>query len=69
MTDPFTDLEINCHAQLWILEALRKRNPEAKIIYAGTRQIYGRPQRLPVVFYRQEAQAVLSPLSGACPSH
>ena len=48
MTDPFTDLEINCHAQLWILEALRKRNPGAKIVYAGTRQIYGRPQRLPV---------------------
>ena len=48
MTDPFTDLEINCTAQLWILEALRKRNPEAKVVYAGTRQIYGRPQRLPV---------------------
>ena len=48
MSDPFTDLEINCRSQLWILEALRKRNPEAKIVYAGTRQIYGRPQRLPV---------------------
>lgn len=48
MTDPFTDLEINCRSQLWILEALRKRNPEAKIIYAGTRQIYGRPKHLPV---------------------
>ncbi|HQZ16194.1 MAG TPA: NAD-dependent epimerase/dehydratase family protein [Vicinamibacteria bacterium] len=48
MTDPFTDLEINCRSQLWILEALRKRNPGAKIVYAGTRQIYGRPQRLPV---------------------
>ena len=48
MTDPFTDLEINCRSQLWILEALRKRNPEAKIVYAGTRQIYGKPQRLPV---------------------
>ena len=48
MTDPFTDLEINCRSQLWILEALRKRNPEAKIVYAGTRQIYGRPLHLPV---------------------
>jgi UDP-glucose 4-epimerase len=48
MTDPLTDLEINCRSQLWILEALRKRNPEAKIVYAGTRQIYGRPQHLPV---------------------
>jgi UDP-glucose 4-epimerase len=48
MTDPFTDLEINCRSQLWILEAVRKRNPELKIVYAGTRQIYGKPQRLPV---------------------
>ena len=48
MTDPFTDLEINCRSQLWILEALRKRNPEAKVVYAGTRQIYGRPRYLPV---------------------
>jgi len=48
MTDPFTDLEINCRSQLSILEAVRKGNPELKIVYAGTRQIYGRPQRLPV---------------------
>jgi UDP-glucose 4-epimerase len=48
MTDPFTDLEINCTAQLWILEAVRKRNPGLKIVYAGTRQIYGKPAYLPV---------------------
>jgi len=48
MTDPFTDLEINCRSQLSILEALRHDNPEAKIVYAGTRQIYGKPVRLPV---------------------
>jgi UDP-glucose 4-epimerase len=48
MTDPFTDLEINCTSQLWILEAVRKSNPELKIVYAGTRQIYGKPMRLPV---------------------
>ena len=48
MTDPFTDLEINCRSQLSILEAVRKSNPELKIVYAGTRQIYGKPQRLPV---------------------
>ena len=48
MTDPFTDLEINCRSQLWILEAVRKGNPELKIVYAGTRQIYGKPQYLPV---------------------
>jgi UDP-glucose 4-epimerase len=48
MTDPFTDLEINCRSQLSILEAVRKRNPELKIVYAGTRQVYGRPRYLPV---------------------
>lgn len=48
MTDPFTDLEINCRSQLWILEAARKNNPEIKIVYAGTRQVYGKPKRLPV---------------------
>ncbi|HEY2944269.1 MAG TPA: NAD-dependent epimerase/dehydratase family protein [Vicinamibacteria bacterium] len=48
MTDPFTDLEINCRSQLWILEAVRQNNPEVKIIYAGTRQVYGKPMRLPV---------------------
>jgi len=48
MTDPFTDLEINCRSQLWILEAARKNNPEVRIVYAGTRQVYGKPKRLPV---------------------
>ena len=48
MADPCTDLEINCRAQLSILEACRNGNPEAKIVFASTRQIYGRPQRLPV---------------------
>jgi len=48
MTDPFTDLEINCRSQLSILESCRKYNPEIKIVFAGTRQIYGRPDYLPV---------------------
>src|SRR5262249_53695253 len=48
MTDPFTDLEINCRSQLWILEAVRKGNPGLKIVYAGTRQVYGKPMKLPV---------------------
>jgi UDP-glucose 4-epimerase len=48
MRDPFTDLEINCRSQLSILEACRHRNPEARIVFAGTRQIYGRPRYLPV---------------------
>jgi UDP-glucose 4-epimerase len=48
MTAPYTDLDINCQAQLSILEAVRKKNPELKIVYASTRQIYGVPQSLPV---------------------
>ena len=48
MTDPYTDLEINARSQLSLLEACRHGNPAAKIVYAGTRQIYGRPEYLPV---------------------
>jgi UDP-glucose 4-epimerase len=48
MQDPFTDLEINCHAQLSILEACKKFNPGIKLIFASTRQIYGKPDYLPV---------------------
>lgn len=48
MTSPHIDLEINASAQLSILEACKKKNPEIKIVYASTRQIYGKPQYLPV---------------------
>jgi UDP-glucose 4-epimerase len=48
MRDPYTDLEINCRAQLSILEACRANNPGVRIVYAGTRQVYGRPDYLPV---------------------
>ena len=48
MSDPETDLEINCRAQLSILEACRKNNAEVKVVFASTRQIYGKPNRLPV---------------------
>jgi UDP-glucose 4-epimerase len=48
MLDPYTDLEINCRAQLFILEACRKYNPDIKIVFASTRQIYGKPDYLPV---------------------
>ena len=48
MTDPQTDLEINATAQLSILEACRKANPGIKIVFASTRQLYGRPDYLPV---------------------
>jgi UDP-glucose 4-epimerase len=48
MENPFTDLEINCTAQLAILETCRKLNPKAKIVFASTRQLYGKPEFLPV---------------------
>jgi UDP-glucose 4-epimerase len=48
MQDPYTDLEINAKAQLFILESCRKYNPDIKIIFASTRQIYGRPDYLPI---------------------
>jgi len=48
MQDPHTDLEINCRAQLSILEACRKHNPEIKVVFASTRQIYGKADYLPV---------------------
>jgi UDP-glucose 4-epimerase len=48
MTDPQTDLEINTRAQLSILEACRRHNPGIRVVFASTRQIYGRPDHLPV---------------------
>ena len=48
MSDPYTDLEINARAQLSILEACRHHNPGVRIVFAGTRQVYGRPDYLPV---------------------
>ena len=48
MQDPYTDLEINCRAQLSILEACRKYNRQVRVVFAGTRQVYGRPDYLPV---------------------
>jgi nucleoside-diphosphate-sugar epimerase len=48
MTDPMTDLNINAAAQLHILEACRLHNRNLKIVFASTRQVYGRPEYLPV---------------------
>jgi len=48
MENPFIDLDINAKAQLSILEACRRNNPEIRIVFASTRQIYGKPEYLPV---------------------
>lgn len=48
MADPRTDLDINASSQLSILEACRQHNPAIKIVFASTRQLYGKPEYLPV---------------------
>ncbi|WP_280154580.1 NAD-dependent epimerase/dehydratase family protein [Piscinibacter sp. XHJ-5] len=48
MTDPQTDLDINASAQLSILEACRRVNRDVRLVFASTRQLYGRPDYLPV---------------------
>ena len=48
MSSPEVDLAINCTAQLQLLEACREVNPGIAIVHAGTRQIYGRPEYMPV---------------------
>ncbi|HYC22256.1 MAG TPA: NAD-dependent epimerase/dehydratase family protein [Candidatus Bathyarchaeia archaeon] len=48
MLDPFTDLDINCRSQLSILESCRHNNLNVKVVFAGSRQQYGRPRYLPV---------------------
>lgn len=57
MREPFVDLEINCRAQLSIVESCRKFNPAIRIVFASTRQIYGRPRYLPV-----DEQHILQPV-------
>ncbi|MCS6844621.1 MAG: SDR family NAD(P)-dependent oxidoreductase [Caldilineales bacterium] len=48
MVDPFNDLELNARGPLSLLEACRRHSPDAKVVYAGTRQCYGRPLYLPL---------------------
>ena len=49
MQDPFKDLQMNCVAPLTVLEACKHENRDARIVYSGTRQSYGRPESLPIV--------------------
>lgn len=48
MQNPLDDLDVNCRAQLFLLECCRRTNPGVKIVFTSTRQIYGRPQYLPL---------------------
>jgi nucleoside-diphosphate-sugar epimerase len=49
MQEPFEDLQMNAVAPLTVLEACRHENRDARIVYSGTRQAYGRPVALPVI--------------------
>lgn len=48
MENPETDLAINTLSQLQILEACRHHNPDVRVVFASTRQVYGKPQSIPV---------------------
>ncbi|MFM7736217.1 MAG: NAD-dependent epimerase/dehydratase family protein [Alphaproteobacteria bacterium] len=48
MEDPLTDFDLNARSHLSLLETLRRLGSTAVIVYTSTRQIYGRPRRLPV---------------------
>ena len=48
MENPETDLAINAQAQLQILEACRHHNPDIRVVFASTRQVYGRPLQIQV---------------------
>lgn len=48
MHNPLKDLDSNAKAHITLLEVVRKSNPETKVIYLGTRQVYGKVQYLPV---------------------
>jgi nucleoside-diphosphate-sugar epimerase len=48
MRDPQLDLAVNCVSTMNLVEACRKHNPTVRMAYTSTRQVYGRPQKLPV---------------------
>lgn len=48
MIDPMADLRFNAQAQLSVLEACRAHNRDVRIVFASTRQLYGKPEYLPV---------------------
>jgi UDP-glucose 4-epimerase len=48
MQDPEFDLDANGRGQLVVLEALRRFNPDARVVFPGSRLQYGRCATLPV---------------------
>ena len=48
MRNPVRDLDLNTRSHLAFLETIRTTNGDAKVVYTSTRQVYGRPLRIPV---------------------
>lgn len=48
MEYPDRDLEINARSQMMFLRETSERIPGVRVVFAGTRQVYGRPEYLPV---------------------
>ena len=46
--NPLTDLSVNAMGTLSLLEAIRVACPNAYVVFASTRQVYGVPVKLPV---------------------
>jgi len=49
MQEPFEDLQMNAVSSLTVLEACKRENRDARVVYSGTRQSYGRPDTVPLV--------------------
>ena len=48
LTDPFPDIDINVKGTAVVMEALKHRNPRARLVFTGTRGQYGPAVSLPV---------------------
>ena len=48
MQYPERDLQLNTVSQLRFLDACRRVNRGVRVVYAGTRQVFGKPEYLPV---------------------
>jgi UDP-glucose 4-epimerase len=48
MEDPFPDIEYNIKGTAVVMEALRRHNPTARLVFTGTRGQYGEATSLPV---------------------
>lgn len=48
MTHPLDDLSLNYADHVAFLESIRRVAPKARVVYAGTRQVYGTPQTIPI---------------------